>query len=88
MAYGNKFHKVMGYEMHHLPHTSPKRVRNKNNNNDNKQKSDDFELSFNFNLAHFIAFVLSAYMIQFASVPAIIAMIFIVLSAGKVEKKK
>lgn len=84
MAYGNKFHKVMGYEMHHLPHTSPKRVRNKNN----KQESDDFELSFNFNLAHFIAFVLSAYMIQFASVPAIIAMIFIVLSAGKVEKKK
>lgn len=85
MAYGNKFHKVMGYETHHLPHTSPKRVRNKNNN---KQENDDFELSFNFNLAHFIAFTLSIYMIQFASIPAIIMMTFIVLSASKIETKK
>lgn len=88
MAYGNKLHKVMGYEMHHLPHTSPKRVRNKNNNNKQEIDIGDFELSFNFNLAHFIAFTLSAHMIQFAGVPAIITMIFIVLSAGKVEKNK
>ena len=86
MAYGNKIHKVMRNEVQRIPQNTYKKHRSKNSNN--QQEIDDFELNFEFNAAHFIAFALAIYTAQFATIPAILTAIFIVLSACKIKMGK